>query len=153
VYENFTDQALRVMEMANEEANRWRHEYVGTEHMLLGLVQEEDSLAVLILTDLGLEPGEIRDAAEGVIRRGLFPDARGKPLTPRAKKVIDYALEESARLRNQHVGTEHLLLALLRDPETVACQVLQDFELSHEEVARELDRRRATPDFGQSWWE
>jgi ATP-dependent Clp protease ATP-binding subunit ClpC len=151
MYENFTDQALRVMEVANEESKRLRHDYIGTEHILLGLVDGGDSLAVHVLATLNVDPGEVRSHLAEVMRRGLDVHTKSKPLTPRAKKTVEYGVEESARLSDPHIGTEHLLLALLRDPETVACQLLADYDLSYEEISREVRRLKAEQEFGPSW--
>jgi ATP-dependent Clp protease ATP-binding subunit ClpC len=153
MYEQFTDQALHVMELANQESERFRHDYIGTEHILLGLTADEWCVAAQLLRNLDIDPAEVRVDTEQMMRRDHFRYPVSKPLTPRAKKVIDFAMEESRKLNHDHVGTEHLLLALLRDPETVAAQVLQGFDLDQEDLHRELQKLRSSQRFGQPWWE
>jgi hypothetical protein len=137
MYERFTADARWAMQVANQEAMRFQHEYIGTEHILLGLTAEESSVAAVVLANLGLEPDAIRREVERLIQAG-----RGKvekmPPTPRAKKVIEYAIEEARNFKHDHVGTEHLLLGLLREEEGVAGQVLNNLGLQPEAVRREV---------------
>src|SRR5258706_8470234 len=121
MYERFTDRARKVMQLANQEAQRHNHEYLGTEHVLLGLVKEGTGVAINVLKRLNIDPQKASLEVEKIIQSG--PDAvpKGKiQLTPRTKKVIEYAFEEARNLNHNYVGTEHLLLGLLREQEGVA---------------------------------
>ncbi len=125
MFERFTDRARRVMALANQEALRLHHDYIGTEHILLGLVKDDLGLGAAALTSMDVTAAAVEHEIENRIRPGPDPTSREKlPQTPPAKKVIEYAIEEARSLRHKFVGTEHLLLALLRDPETVAGQAL-----------------------------
>src|SRR3954451_4607755 len=110
MYERFTDRARKVMQLANQEAQRFNHEYIGTEHILLGLVKEGSGVAANVLKNLDIDLRKIRLEVQNIVQSG--PDAvLGKlPQTPRAKKVIEYAIEEARNLNHNYVGTEHLLL-------------------------------------------
>src|SRR5215208_738696 len=137
MYERFTDRARKVMQLANQEAQRFNHEYVGTEHVLLGLIKEGSGVAANVLKNLDVDLRKIRVEVEKIVQSGPDMVTMGKlPQTPRAKKVIEYAIEE-ARNHN-HVGTEHLLLGLLREQEGVAAQVLMNLNLKLEEVREEV---------------
>ena len=134
-YERFTERARKVMQLANQEAQRFNHEYVGTEHILLGLVKEGSGVAANVLKNLDVDLRKIRFEVEKLVQSGPDMVTMGKlPLTPRAKKVIEYAIEEARSLGHGYVGTEHLLLGLLREPEGVAAQVLRNLNLRLEEV-------------------
>jgi ATP-dependent Clp protease ATP-binding subunit ClpC len=125
VREQFTDRARRALKLANEEAQRFCHEYVGTEHILLGLTREETGAAALILKDCGIDPSKVRAQIEKIIQPGPDPVGTGTlPRTPRAKKVIAYSIEEARRLNCEEVDTGHLLLGTLRAQDGVAAQVL-----------------------------
>ena len=135
IYERFTERARKVMQLANQEAQRFNHEYVGTEHILLGLVKEGSGVAANVLKNLDVDLRKIRHEVEKLVRSGPDMVTMGKlPLTPRAKKVIEYAVDEARQLGHGYVGTEHLLLGLLREPEGVAAQVLRNLNLKLEEV-------------------
>jgi ATP-dependent Clp protease ATP-binding subunit ClpA len=140
MYERFTDRARKVMQLASQEAQRFNHEYIGTEHILLGLVKEGDGSAVRILTNLNIDLRKIRMEVEKVICPGPPTVFTGKlPQTPRAEKVIEHAIEESRSLnRAEYVGTDHLLLGLLREEEGVAAQVLTYLGLKLERVREEI---------------
>ena len=134
-YERFTERARKVMQLANQEAQRFNHEYVGTEHILLGLVKEGSGVAANVLKNMDVDLRKIRFEVEKLVQSGPDMVTMGKlPLTPRAKKVIEYAIEEARNLGHGYVGTEHLLLGLLREPEGVAAQVLRNLNLRLEEV-------------------
>ncbi len=134
-YERFTERARKVMQLANQEAQRFNHEYVGTEHILLGLVKEGSGVAANVLKNMDVDLRKIRFEVEKLVQSGPDMVTMGKlPLTPRAKKVIEYAIEEARTLGHGYVGTEHLLLGLLREPEGVAAQVLRNLNLRLEEV-------------------
>jgi ATP-dependent Clp protease ATP-binding subunit ClpC len=127
------------MQLANQEAQRFNHEYVGTEHVLLGLVKEGSGVAANVLKNLDVDLRKIRVEVEKIVQSGPDMVTMGKlPQTPRAKKVIEYAIEEARNLNHNYVGTEHLLLGLLREQEGVAAQVLMNLGLKLEEVREEV---------------
>src|SRR6195952_2890882 len=139
MYERFTDRARKVMQLANQEAQRFNHEYVGTEHVLLGLIKEGSGVAANVLKNLDVDLRKIRNEVEKIVQAGPDMVTMGKlPQTPRAKKVIEYAIEEARNLNHNYVGTEHLLLGLLREQEGVAAQVLMNLNLKLEEVREEV---------------
>src|SRR6478752_7419703 len=113
-FEKFTERARKVLTLAQEEAQRFNHNYIGTEHLLLGLVREGDGVAAKVLNNLGVELSKVRSAVEFIIGRGEKSVAGEIGLTPRAKKVIELAVEEARRLNHSYIGTEHLLLGLVR---------------------------------------
>lgn len=139
MYERFTDRARKVMQLANQEAQRFNHEYIGTEHILLGLVKEGSGVAANVLKNLDVDLRKIRLEVEKIVQSGPDMVTMGKlPQTPRAKKVIEYAMEEARNLNHNYVGTEHLLLGLLREQDGVAAQVLMNLGLKLEEVREEV---------------
>ena len=111
-FEKFSERARRVLSLAQEEAQRFNHNYIGTEHILLGLARETDGVAARVLTSLGVELTKIRSAVEFIIGRGERPSPGDIGLTPRAKKVIELAVDEARRLGHHYIGTEHLLVGL-----------------------------------------
>ena len=139
MFERFTDRARKVMHLANQEAQRFNHEYVGTEHMLLGLIKEGSGVAANVLKNLEVDLRKIRNEVEKIVQAGPEMVTMGKlPQTPRAKKAIEYAIEEARNLNHNYVGTEHLLLGLLREQEGVAAQVLLNLNLKLDEVREEV---------------
>src|SRR6188508_120358 len=139
MYERFTDRARKVMQLANQEAQRFNHEYIGTEHILLGLVKEGSGVAANVLKKLDVDLRKIRLEVEKLVQSGPEMVTMGKlPQTPRAKKVIEYSMEEARNLNHNYVGTEHILLGLLREQEGVAAQVLMNLGLKLEEVREEV---------------
>src|SRR3982750_4915296 len=139
MYERFTDRARKVMQLANQEAQRLNHEYIGTEHVLLGLVKEGSGVAANVLKNLDVDLRKIRLEVEKLVQSGPEMVTMGKlPQTPRAKKVIEYSMEEARNLNHNYVGTEHILLGLLREQEGVAAQVLMNLGLKLEEVREEV---------------
>src|SRR6187402_2714684 len=139
MYERFTDRARKVMQLANQEAQRFNHEYIGTEHVLLGLIKEGSGVAANVLKNLDVDLRKIRLEVEKLVQSGPDMVTMGKlPQTPRAKKVIEYAMEEARNLNHNYVGTEHILLGLLREQEGVAAQVLINLGLKLEEVREEV---------------
>jgi ATP-dependent Clp protease ATP-binding subunit ClpC len=139
MYERFTDRARKVMQLANQEAQRFNHEYIGTEHMLLGLVKEGTGVAANVLKNLDVDLRKIRLEVEKLVQTGPEMVTMGKlPQTPRAKKVVEYSMEEARNLNHNFVGTEHILLGLLREQEGVAAQVLMNLGLKLEEVREEV---------------
>ncbi|MHC4975636.1 MAG: ATP-dependent Clp protease ATP-binding subunit, partial [Planctomycetota bacterium] len=139
MFERFTDRARKVMALANQEAQRFNHEYIGTEHILLGLVKEGSGVGANVLKNLGVDLRKVRLEVEKLVKSGPEMVTMGKlPQTPRAKKVIEFAIEEARNLNHNYVGTEHLLLGLLREHDGVAAQVLMNLGLKLEEVREEV---------------
>src|SRR5437016_4863360 len=127
------------MTLANQEAQRFNNEYIGTEHILLGLVKEGSGVAANVLKNLDIDLRKVRLEVEKLVKSGPDMVTMGKlPQTPRAKKVIEYAIEEARNLGHNYVGTEHLLLGLLREKDGVAAQVLMNLGLKLEEVREEV---------------
>jgi ATP-dependent Clp protease ATP-binding subunit ClpC len=133
-FDKFTERARKVLSLAQEEAQRFQHNYIGTEHLLLGLVREGEGVAGKVLTSLGVDLEKVRKAVEDIIGRGDRIVLGEIGLTPRAKKVIELAVDEARRLNHHYIGTEHLLLGLLREGEGVGAGVLLSFGLSLQEV-------------------
>jgi len=139
MFERFTDRARKVMALANQEAQRFNHEYIGTEHILLGLVKEGSGVGANVLKNLEVDLRKVRLEVEKLVKSGPDMVTMGKlPQTPRAKKVIEYAIEEARQLNHNYVGTEHLLLGLLREQDGVAAQVLMNLGLKLEEGREEV---------------
>ena len=139
MFERFTDRARKVMALANQEAQRFNHEYIGTEHILLGLVKEGSGVGANVLKNLEVDLRKVRLEVEKLVKSGPNMVTMGKlPQTPRAKKVIEYAIEEARNLNHNYVGTEHLLLGLLREQDGVAAQVLMNLGLKLDEVREEV---------------
>ena len=139
MFDRFTERAKKVMQLAQQEAQRFNHEYIGTEHILLGLVKEGSGVAANVLTNLDIDLKKIRLEIEKIVQSGPNVVSVGKlPFTPRAKKVIELAVEEARNLGHNYVGTEHLLLGLLRENEGVAAQVLMNLGVKLEDVREEV---------------
>ena len=136
-FEKFSERARRVLTIAQEEARNLNHSYIGTEHILLGLVREEEGVAARVLTNLGIGLGKVRSAVEFIIGRGEKPGSGETGLTPRAKKVIELAIDEARQMGHNYIGTEHLLLGLLREGEGVASSVLDSFGITLERARAE----------------
>ncbi|MFC2067282.1 ATP-dependent Clp protease ATP-binding subunit [Chloroflexota bacterium] len=139
-FEKFSERARRVLTVAQEEARSLNHSYIGTEHILLGLVREEEGVAAKVLTNLGIGLGKVRSAVEFIIGRGEKPSTGETGLTPRAKKVIELAIDEARQLGHNYIGTEHLLLGLLREGEGVAFSVLDSFGITLERTRAEASQ-------------
>jgi len=139
---NFTDRVRRVLQMAREEAARLHHEYVGTEHILLGLIREGEGVAAAVLTNLGVDLEDIQQKIEETVKKGKAAAATGPelPYTSRAKKVLELAMMEARELNHSYVGTEHLLLGLLREEKGIAAQVLTDAGVTLEQARAETLR-------------
>ena len=135
---NFTDRVRKVLQMAREEAARLHHEYVGTEHILLGLIREGEGVAAAVLQNLNVDLEEIQQKIEETVKKGKAAAAAGPdlPYTSRAKKVLELAMTEARELNHSYVGTEHLLLGLLREEKGIAAQVLTDAGRQPGAVAR-----------------
>ncbi len=136
-FDKFTERARKVLTLAQEEAQRFNHNYIGTEHILLGLVREGEGVASRVLSNLGVELSKVRAAVEFIIGRGDRPSPSEIGLTPRAKRVIELAVDEARRLGHHYIGTEHLLLGLLREGEGVAAGVLESLGINLEKVRSE----------------
>ncbi len=140
MYESFSDRARKVMQFATREAIRFNHEYIGTEHILLGLVKEGNGVAAIVLKNLAVDLHTIRLEVEKFVQYGLDVVTMGKlPQTPRVKKALEYAMHEARILNDDYIGTEHLLLGLLRDDEGFAANVLMNLGLRLEKVRAEVE--------------
>jgi ATP-dependent Clp protease ATP-binding subunit ClpC len=139
-FEKFSERARRVLTYAQEEAQHLNHSYIGTEHILLGLVREEEGVAVKVLTNLGVSLSKVRASVEFVIGRGEKPSAGETGLTPRARRVIELAIDEARYLSHNYIGTEHLLLGLLREGEGIAAGVLDSFGITLDRARTETTR-------------
>ena len=143
----FSEGARRVLTTAEEEAKHLNHSYVGTEHILLGLIQGTDGIAARVLSNLGVELSKVRSAVEFIIGRGEHPPAGEIGLTPRAKRVIELAVDEAQKLNHRYTGTEHLLIGLLRVGEGVAAGVLESLGVNLEGAREQvMQTQRATDD-------
>jgi hypothetical protein len=157
MFERFTDRARRAVVLAQEEARRLEHDYIGTEHLLLGLLHEDEGIAARALGSLGLTLEAARARIEQTVGRGKEPPSAQIPFTPRAKKVLELALREALRLNHNHIGTEHILLGLLAEGEGLATETLvqlgldpgavreRTLELAASEGARESERAPVHP--------
>ncbi len=139
MFDRFTDRARKVMALARKEAQRFNHDFIGTEHILLGLIQEGSGVAANVLKNLGVEINRIRSEIEKNVQSGPSMVTMGQlPFTPRAKKVLELSMEEANELGHNYIGTEHLLLGLIRENDGVAAQVLLDLNLKLEDVRGEV---------------
>ncbi len=139
-FDRFTDRARKVLTLAQDEAQRFNHNYIGTEHLLLGLVREGEGVAAKVLENLNVELVKVRQAVEFIIGRGERPVLGEIGLTPRAKKVIELAIDEARRLGHNYIGTEHLLLGLVREEGGIASGVLESLGVSLDKVRHEVVR-------------
>ena len=139
-FEKFSEKARRVLSLAQEEAQRFNHTYIGTEHILLGLVRETDGVAAKVLNNLGVELTKVRSAVEFIIGRGERTPSGEIGLTPRAKKVIELAVDEARRLNHNYIGTEHLLIGLMREGEGVPAGVLESLGVTLDKIRAETSR-------------
>jgi len=137
-FDKFTDRARRVLTLAQEEAQRFNHNYIGTEHLLLGLVREGEGVAAKVLSNMGVQLPRVRSAVEFIIGRGETMIMGEIGLTPRAKKVIELAVDEARRLNHHYIGTEHLLLGLVREGEGIAAGVLESLGVNLEKVRAQV---------------
>lgn len=139
MFNRFTERARKVILLAKEEAKRFNHDYIGTEHILLGLVREGEGVAAAVLATFGLSPDKIRLEVEKLVQPGPATVVSGDlPFTPKAKKVIELAIDEARSLGHNYIGTEHLLLGLIREGEGVASQVLMNLGLELDKVREEV---------------
>ncbi len=139
-FDKFTDRARKVLTLAQDEAQRFNHNYIGTEHLLLGLVREGEGVAARVLENMNVELSKVRTAVEFIIGRGDRPVVGEVGLTPRAKRVIELAIDEARRLGHNYIGTEHLLLGLVREGEGIAAGVLESLGVNLDKVRHEVIR-------------
>jgi ATP-dependent Clp protease ATP-binding subunit ClpC len=139
-FDKFTDRARKVLTLAQDEAQRFNHNYIGTEHLLLGLVREGEGVAARVLENMNVELPKVRTAVEFIIGRGDRPVVGEVGLTPRAKRVIELAIDEARRLGHNYIGTEHLLLGLVREGEGIAAGVLESLGVNLDKVRHEVIR-------------
>jgi dihydroneopterin aldolase len=140
MFERFTHRARKAMVLAQEEAGRLCHNYIGTEHLLLGLLREDEGVAARALASLGVALEEAREQVESIVGYGEEGPGPQVPFTPRSKKVLELALREAMQLGHNYIGTEHILLGLVRENEGVAARVLSDLGVSPDQVRGELAR-------------
>ena len=139
MFDRFTDRAKKVMNLARQEAQRFNHEYLGTEHVLLGLVQEGSGVAANVLKNMAIDLSKIRNEVEKIVKTGPSMVTMGQlPFTPRAKKVLELSMEEASNLGHNYIGTEHLLLGLIKENEGIAAQVLLNLGVKLEDVREEV---------------
>ena len=140
MFERFTERARQVVVLAQDEARSLRHNYIGTEHLLLGLLREEEGLAARVLGELGVELEAVRAQVGRVVGEGEEITTGQIPFTPRAKKVLELALRESRALGHQYIGTEHILLGLVRENDGVAARILLDLGVDAETIREAVGR-------------
>jgi hypothetical protein len=139
-FDRFTDRARKVLTLAQDEAQRFNHNYIGTEHLLLGLVREGQGVAALALQNMDVDLTKVRSAVEFIIGRGDRPITGEVGLTPRAKRIIELAIDEARRLGHNHIGTEHLLLGIIREGEGIAAGVLESLGVNLDKARHEVIR-------------
>jgi ATP-dependent Clp protease ATP-binding subunit ClpC len=139
-FDKFTDRARKVLTLAQDEAQRFNHNYIGTEHLLLGLVREGGGVAARVLENMNVELPKVRAAVTFIIGRGVVPTTGEVGLTPRAKRVIELAIDEARRMGHRYIGTEHLLLGLMREGEGIAAGVLESLGVNLDRVRHEVIR-------------
>jgi ATP-dependent Clp protease ATP-binding subunit ClpA len=140
MFERFTERARQVVVLAQEEARGLKHNYIGTEHILLGLLREEEGLGARALRSLGIDIERVREQVVRIVGSGEEAVPRQPPMTPRAKKVLELSLREAIALGHNYIGTEHILLGLVREGEGVAMRILLDFDAPAEKVREEVIR-------------
>jgi len=141
MFERFTERARQVVVLAQDEARIVRHNYIGTEHLLLGLLREDEGLAGRVLVDLGVSLEDVRAQVARIIGAGDEAATGQIPFTPRAKKVLELSLREAMALGHNYIDTEHILLGLLRENEGVAVRILLDLGVDAEKIRHEIVRK------------
>jgi hypothetical protein len=145
MFERFTERARQVVVLAQEEARQLKHNYIGTEHILLGLLREEEGLAAQALESLGISIDRVRAQIVRIVGNGEEVTSGQIPFTPRAKKILELALREALSLGHNYIGTEHILLGLVRENEGVAARILVDFDADSERIRNEVIRMLSGP--------
>ena len=149
MFKRFTDRARRVVVQAQEEARMLNHSFIGTEHILLALIDEGDSAGVRALESLGISLDAVRQQVEEITGRGQYTSSAHIPFTPRAKRVLELSLTEAVQLGHDYIGTEHILLGLLREGDGVAAQVLvglgADLNRARQQVIQLISARQEQP--------
>jgi ATP-dependent Clp protease ATP-binding subunit ClpC len=145
LFERFTERARQVVVLAQEEARQLKHNYIGTEHILLGLLREEEGLAARVLESLDITVERVRAQVVRIVGSGEEVTSGQIPFTPRAKKVLELALREALSLGHNYIGTEHILLGLVRENEGVAARILLDFDADSEKIRNEVIRMLSGP--------
>jgi len=145
LFERFTERARQVVVLAQDEARALKHNYIGTEHILLGLLREEEGLAARVLESLDITVEEVRAQVARIVGQGDEVTSGQIPFTPRAKKVLQLALREALSLGHNYIGTEHILLGLVREDEGVAARILLDFDADAEKIRSEVLRVLSEP--------
>jgi ATP-dependent Clp protease ATP-binding subunit ClpC len=146
VFERFTERARQVVVLAQDEARSLRHNYIGTEHILLGLLREEEGIAARVLEDLGVTLDEVRAQVARIIGRGDELAAGKIPFTPRAKKVLELSLREAVSMKHGYIGTEHILLGLASQGEGVAARILINLGADPEKIRNDVTGLLSQPD-------
>jgi ClpA/ClpB-like protein len=139
-FDTFTDRARKVLTLAQDEAQRFNHNWIGTEHLLLGLVREREGLAARVLESMNVDLAKVRTAVEFIIGRGDRPITGEVGLTPRAKRIIELAIDEARRLGHNYIGTEHLLLGIIREGEGIGAGVLESLGVNLDKARHEVIR-------------
>ena len=145
MFERFTERARQVIVLAQEEARMLRHNYIGTEHLLLGLLREADGVAARVLGTLEVSLEEVRGEVSRIVGEGDHESQGQIPFTPRAKKVLELALREALSLGHNYIGTEHILLGLMRESEGVAARILNDLDVDADRARQEVMRVLSGP--------
>jgi ATP-dependent Clp protease ATP-binding subunit ClpC len=151
MFERFTERARKVVVLAQDEARHFNHNYIGTEHLLLGLLREDEGVAAQALSSLNVALDEVREQVESIVGYGEEGTGAQAPFTPRSKKVLELALREALQLGHNYIGTEHILLGLVRESEGVAARVLSNLDVDPDKVRRKIvrmlggDRNKSMP--------
>jgi len=145
VFERFTERARQVVVLAQDEARALKHNYIGTEHILLGLLREDEGIAARVLESFDVTVEEVRAQIARIVGQGDEVETGMIPFTPRAKKVLDLSLREALSLGHKYIGTEHILLGIVRENEGVASQILLDFGADAHTIRNELVRMLSGP--------
>lgn len=145
MFERFTERARQVVILGQDEARAMKHRYIGTEHLLLGLLRIEDGLAALVLSELRVDVENVRERVRAIVGDGDVAIQGQIPFTPRSKKTLELALREALSIGHNYIGTEHLLLALTRESEGVAARILHDLEIEAETVRSKVIKALTPP--------
>src|ERR671934_2692588 len=145
MFDRFTERARHVVVFAQDEAREFRHNYIGTEHVLLGLLRDEEGVAARVLESLHVTLEDVRTQVARAVGQGEEVTTGQIPFTPRAKKVLELAMREALSLGHNYIGTEHILLGLVRENEGVAARILLDFDADSEKIRNEVIRMLSGP--------